>query len=644
MAEMNAPVKKRVIGQQAYELNLSDYWRIVIRRKWIVLFMFVLVYIVSVAFTNLKTPIYQTQSTVRIVQEASISGFSPFMGSGFTTDMMASQAKLISSQAVAEQVVMKLGLVGETQSSEEIQSKIAEVQGCISTSREESTDMIHIIVTHPDPVLAAKIANSTAEEFKEVNLLEKNKKARNIREFVEKQIKLSQERLSNLEEKIRDVQELGGVAGVRDSLQSQLNGLQLQRMELLQIYTDKHPDVIALNEQIDSIIKELQQAPGGGVVNYASLSREMEVSERTYKMLKDKYEMSRIAEAEEVGDVSIVDLAAVPTFPISPNRKMNKMMGAVLGVIFGLLVALFIESLDTSIGTIEDLEHLVKLPVLGVIPYLLEDEANNRWNGLLRLFGRFPQQGGGPVHRLLIARLDPKSTMAEAYRILRTHISFTELAEGRGKVLVFTSTGPQEGKSVTCANLATSFSQSGKRVVLIDCDLRRSNVHHFFGVKRAPGLSDILLGTTKLEEAVKTVTDVLMGELNWDEMLKSAGLDHLSLITSGTKTPSPAELLATARMGELVEHLREEYDYVILDCPPILPVTDTMIVGKLADAVFMVYQAGRTARRALLRARDELEIAGINVKGIILNQANPDVKLGSTYYYQYKYYGDDSNN
>ena len=622
------------VGAKPYELNLADYWRIILKRKWIVASIFIVIYIGAVIFTNLKKNIYQAVSEVRIVQETTVSAFPSFMFPGFSTDVIATQAMVITSTPVIERVVLRLGLVDEKSSREEIQTVISEIQGTISTKREEQTDLILIQVTHTDPQLAAKIANYTAEEFKTVNLLEKNKKARTLREFVETQLKVSQGRIAGLEKRLGELREKGAATGVAVGLQNQLTNLKLEHVSLLQKFTEKHPDVIKLAEQMAAIQKELKNLPTEET-ELTGLNRELEVSERTYRFLKDKYENARIAEAEEVGNVTVVNYAAIPGAPISPNRRMNKLVGAFLGVVLGILVGFVVESMDTSIGTIEDIENLVKLPVLGVIPYLLSE--TKKWNPLKQLQQRFQRLSTPPKQNLLVVYMDPKSTMAEAYRILRTHITFSDQADGLGKAFIFTSTGPQEGKSVTCANLAISFSQSGKKVILIDSDLRRSSVHRLFGLKRVPGLSDVLLGTVKFEDAVKNITDILTGELSWEQMLKGAGLDHLSILTSGTMTPNPAELLTAQRMSSLLERLKAEYDYIIIDSAPILAVTDTMVFAKYVDSVFMVYQMGRTARRALLRARDELDIAGIGVKGIVLNQANPDVKLGSTYYYQYGY-------
>lgn len=622
-----------------YELNLGDYWRIIVKRRVIVFLTFVCVFVSTLIYTHMQPSLYQAGSAVRILESTRV-----FQAEGMyiphLADPMASYAHQLAGEEVMQRVVIRLGLLPPAATAQELAAKAGELRGAIMAKEVGTTDIIQINVVYPNAQLAASIANQTAAVFVEVDLLEKTRQARSLRRFIEKQLVIFSDKLQSTEEKIRGFRQTGRALGIAAGMEQRLNDLEKERTVLLKQFTDRHPDVIKIDDQIEGIHERIQKLPADEL-ELARLQRELELSDRAYRMMKEKLEAARLSEAEQVSGIMVVETATVPRMPISPKKNLNKLLGSVVGIILGVIFAFGLESLDTSIGTIEDVERTIKLVVVSVIPYFNPKGETAAWWRLdkwfMDLLGRRMDVSADSSY--LIMNQDSLSILSEAYRILRTFIEFLlDKQIPGGRLLMITSTGPQEGKTLTACNLAISFAQAGKKTLLIDTDMRRPMVHRLFGLKRASGLSDILLGTTTLAEGKKTMGDMLVGEgTSWDKMVASKMLDRLEILTSGTRTPTPAELLASDAMKGLMDQCRIQYDYVILDTPPVLPVTDARTLGIMADACFFVYRAGKTARRAMTRAKKELEFAGVNVRGIILNHATPEVTLTDPYYYSYDY-------
>jgi len=240
---------------------------------------------------------------------------------------------------------------------------------------------------------------------------------------------------------------------------------------------------------------------------------------------------------------------------------------------------------------------------------------------------------------LLVTLYKPKFPASEAYRILRSNIQFMNIEKPR-RAFVVTSIAPQEGKTVTSCNLAVATAQAGIKTLLVSCNLRHPVIYKIFGLERHPGLTDILLGVVSWEEALKTPADLVTGKLEWEEALKVPGLDNLNIITAGSTPPNPSELLNSKPMSNLIDTLKNNFEVIIFDSPPILPVADSLILGSKLDGVVLVYQMGRVPRRALLRVKMQLDKANVKLWGVVLNDLRPEFEIGPpTYYYYHRYYG-----
>ncbi len=433
-------------------------------------------------------------------------------------------------------------------------------------------------------------------------------------------------------------------------LKQRITQLQLQRAQLSSEYGPSHPKIIALDRAIQEAERELQRALEASLkygpsaedpvyqmlitgiveaearkqalegkiraldqliaetqkqmrnfpskeVRLAELERRVSVTREIYNTLLDRLQEARIAEASKTSDAKVIDYAHPPRGPISPKPKKDLMLWTVIGLLLGILGAFVLEYLDNTVKTSKEVEKLLGLPVLGLIPWMEEGDRDTQ---------------------PLVAHFDPKSPVAEAYRTLRSNIKFASLGQPL-KTLLVTSTVAKEGKTSTATNLAITVAQSGQRVLLIDADLRNPRLNRVFKVKREPGLSDVLIGRASLEDAVYEVSDV----------------PNLYLLPCGPIPPNPAELLSSQSLQNLLETLKQEYDLVVFDSDPLLPVSDSVELGKLVDGVVLVVRAGVTERDFLEEVKRIIETARLRVLGVVLNAVDLARHYG---YYRYRYY------
>lgn len=350
----------------------------------------------------------------------------------------------------------------------------------------------------------------------------------------------------------------------------------------------------------------------------ARLERAKEVGENLYKLLLEKSEESKITEAGKVGNLRVIDPALPPAAPIKPRKALNLAIGLIVGLTLGLVLAFFLESLDNSVKTPEELEHNFGLPVLGLIPAIQSQEGGRKRR----------RNGMDEVERIsstLVTRYTPRSPISEAYRAMRTNIQFSRI-DNPLKTVVITSSAPSEGKSTTVANLAITTALMGVKTLLVDADLRRPVVHSLFGLEREPGMINVLAEKLPLEKVVR-----------------QSGIESLDILTCGAIPPNPSELLNTQRMRELIATLSSKYDLVLFDSPPVLTVTDTCVLGSRVEGVVLVVNSHSTDRRALNRAKILLSNVKANILGAVLNRIEISTLVGSYdyYYYHYYYYFDD---
>lgn len=375
------------------------------------------------------------------------------------------------------------------------------------------------------------------------------------------------------------------LATYRSSLSSQR-----QRLAALDGEVNRH----------EGILKSLPEAER----ELVGLTRRATVNAGIYTFLLQKHEESRIAQAATIASVNVIDPAITPDRPIKPQKAKNLLLGLIVGGMLGVGLAFFREYLDDTIKDEEGVRRTLGFPVLSIIPHI----GRQRRKDEIGDAEKTPE-------RTLIAKLEPKSPAAEAFRSLRTSIHYSGLQKVK-QVLLVSSTFPGEGKTTLTANLAVTLAQTGGRVLLVGCDLRRPTLHTLFDQPNIPGLTEVLVGDATLEQAIHPT-----------------GLYNLDFISAGTTPPNPAELLGSEAMAKALKDLRGLYDTILLDAPPLLAVTDAAVLTTQADLVLLVLQVGRVPLKLAGRTRDVLNSVQAPVAGIILNDKSGK---GAQYY---GYYG-----
>ncbi len=426
----------------------------------------------------------------------------------------------------------------------------------------------------------------------------------------------------------------------------QLSDLERKYADMTAVVKPEYPRAVALKKQIESVKKALQQEKADlaqGIVNeyqtaearedylakavknqtqvvnslakrmvqYNILKREVDTNKQLYEGLLQRLKQAQVSAGLKASNIRIVDAAQVPQSPVKPRVVLNLALGMILGLGLGVGLAFFLEYLDKTLKTPDEVENLVRLPSLGILP-------------------KFSLNGAGKVAEVAQASIVAQSrgTVApaiqtnpevlEAFRSLRTSILLS--ANPVPKLLLISSAFPSEGKTSVTVNLGATLASLGSRVVIVDCDMRRPACHRSTGVENKPGFVKCLTGQVELSKAILPVPNV----------------NNLSVIPCGPIPPNPAEVLSSPIAGDLLRYLRDEFEYVLVDSPPLLSVADSRILATITDAVVLVARAHSTPYDAVRRAKTLLYGAGARILGVALNDVDFR-KDGYAYVYYYRY-------
>ena len=683
---------------QPAEVHLTDYINVIMSRRKIFLLAFLTVFLGVALYTYTVKPVYEAFATLQVQTPRGGRGDLLAEWGGAAQNPVDTEIEIIKSRTMAEQVILRLQPPDAvTLTPEALQTAAIRLKnGILVLGLGKNTGIIRLSYKSTDPRHARDVVNTLAQVYQEHNVDFKNQEASKTLDFIASQLESTRNDLDDAEKNLQAfksnsgavkfdaantdlVTRLGEIdsqlstlglqkkqlefttALLRQSIQkgevhtapaglqndlgtsgltARLAELDVQRQTLLSELSAEHPQVKALKSQIDEVQNKLlatYEATLKGINRQESalqqelsryegdfrklpeaerelgkLLRVSKVNADIYTFLLQKHEEARITKAATISNVSVVDSAITPSTPIKPQKQKNLLLGLLAGLMLGAGLAFFVEYLDDTIKGGEEARRVVGAPILAVIPFIPSDEEQN-----------------ADLHSSMISHLRPKSAVAEAFRSLRTSLHFSAINREK-KILIVTSTFPGEGKSTIAANLAITLSQTGARVLVIDGDLRRPSLHTKFGHSKAPGLSEALAGDVQAQS-----------------ILHDTEIPNLSLLTAGTSPPNPAELLGSEKMADLLTNLREQYDHIIIDAPPVLAVTDAPLLTSRCDLVLVVLETARVPLKAAQRMAEMLANVHAPVGGIVINDKSGTSMERYGYYgrkyadYGYGYYAED---
>ncbi|MDI1293526.1 MAG: polysaccharide biosynthesis tyrosine autokinase [Methylobacter sp.] len=495
----------------------------------------------------------------------------------------------------------------------------------------KSSGILSFTFESNSPSVAARTLNEVANIYVKQNVEQKSKEAQNTLEFLDKQLPAIKDQLEVSTTTLNDFRTNKGSIDLNLETQNVLTGvvaiktqltlLQQKRDELRGKFTESHPAVVAIDKQIARLqvqmnandkkieaLPETQQA-------ILRLSRDVQVSNELYTTLLNNAQTLKVAKAGTVGDARIIDEAIAPTKSIKPKKLLIIAVSLILGVIAGVGWVFIRKTMRRGVEDPDQLEKHLNIPVYATIPHSEEQ---------IKLSEKLKKLDKKHNDQPMILAVENKEDLAiESLRSLRTTLHFAFL-EAQNNIIMITGPSPGIGKSFVSINLATVLADAGKKILLIDGDLRKGFINKVLGVNREDGLSDLISSTTTLDKAVRHIA--------------AANIDF---IPTGSIPPNPSELLLHERLGELLETLGEQYDHIIIDSPPILAVTDACIIGRMASATLMVVKAGQHPMRELEQCTKRLAQSGVHMKGIVFNDLpKTSSSYGSgygKYVYQYNY-------
>ncbi len=560
---------------QQSELDLTHYLDILLRRRWIVASTWLIIAVTTAIITFNTTPIYQASALLNIEKERS-SGNVIYQG-GMVERTNEDYYQTQYKLLKSETILKKVYDDLKLQNETAFQNPrgLQKLEKAITISPVPRSRLVYIKTQSANPYTASEITNRLANAFIEQNISNQL--------FIAKEILQALQLKQDSPENRATLESLPAVVNsvLIQNLKQNLAKVELDYADISKRYTAKHPNLVSLRAQMASIKSQIQT--------------------ETDKIVQSlKMDLS----GQLMGNnIRLVDEAQVPVSPIKPNKKLNILLGILFGFILGFASAMLVEMIDQSIRTQDDVENKLHLPFLATIPFFAQKSSRKAYQTLLE---------------------EKQSLTSEAFRNMRTMIDFSGVGRKISTILV-TSSIKEEGKSYIAANIAVSYAQLGERVLLLDGDLRRPKVHKMFGVSNARGVSEYLAKSEKIESL--------------NSLIQESGVMNLHVMPCGTRPPNPSELLNTPKVAALLEWTSANYDRVIIDCPPIFPISDTLLWGKQGIPCVFSVRFGKTRVNVIDSASKRIKSAGMKILGVAINMASFKGLAYAPYgYYYHQYY------
>ena len=522
----------------------------------------------------------------------------------------------------------RFGVIRQSRSS-----AISRLKGNLTIQeKSRNTAILELTLESHSPDSAVKVLNEIANIYVQQNVEHKSAESQKTLAFLEKQLPVLKEELeaaTNILNEYRnrmgsidlDVETRNILEGIVD-ITTQETLLRQNRDELRQRYTEVHPAVVAVDKQLarlqeqmrshDAMVKTLPKTQQIII----GLSGEVEVKTSLYTTLLNNAQTLRVAKAGTVGDVRIIDYAVLPAQLVKPKKTLIVGVAFVFGLFLGVIAVFIRKMLNRGIEDPDLIEKRLNIPVYATVPHSDNQEK------LVNKYRKKNSKTELNQQAVQVLALEAKEDMAvESLRSLRTTLHFA-LLEAQNNIILITGPSPDAGKTFISVNLATVMADAGKKILLIDGDMRKGYLNKTLGVSRENGLSEIILSNSTIKDVIRAIP-----------------LVNFDFISTGSIPPNPSELLLHENFTNFLESISKRYDLVIIDSPPILAVTDAAIIGRMASAVFVVAKAGAHQMRELEQSVKKLVNAGANVKGFVFN----DMQVSSSrygygkYVYQYNY-------
>lgn len=498
---------------------------------------------------------------------------------------------------------------------------ISDVQGAMTVAEKgKQSGIIGVTLEGNDPKLSSDILTEIGQEYIRQNVTRKLEEAEKSLAFLDKQLPDLKQKLEQSEATFYQFRNANGTVDLPEesklSLQQSVAAkakrieLQQKREELLIGFTPNHPLVIGVNRQIQEMTNEIN-AMNNHIKklpmleqDLLRLNREIKVNTDLYTALLNTAQQLRLVKAGRVSNVRLIDAPMAATHPAKPNRPKIVGLSVLAGLFLGIATAFFKKMLRTGIDDPRKIEKMLGARVVyATIPHSkTQEDLSKRAVAAMR---------GLPV----LTRVDPGDVAIESLRSFRTTLQFS-MPHFKNNIIVITGPTSNLGKSFVTVNFAAVMASSGKRVLLIDADFRNGHLHRYFGLERKDGLSEAIIGAANLKQAIHRNV-----------------LENLDFLSTGALPPNPSEFLLHPNFGALLKSVSANYDFVLLDPPPILAVSDTLVIGSHAGAVFILTRAGVTTDGEINESIKRLNQAGISPKGILFN----DLKVRPRQYSEYNY-------
>lgn len=561
------------------ELDLSYCINLVFKRFWLLVAMVALGLVAAVLVNLLMRPAYKATALMMINKEdAGKIDATPYGSFASEEDYYRTQYQLLQSRSLISKVYtkMKLGQVEEFANP----NGLKKLEKSLDVAPITRSRLVNVSATAYDPTLAADIVNTLTDTFVADNVSNRVFMGQDVIAALE-----STERSSAEQELLNSMPQVVNSDFIK-TLKQQASKLAADRARLLAKYTTNHPDVISVQNQLDAVNSQ--------------------INTETRRLVQSiKIELSGQFSGN---NIRVIDPAVTPEKPVRPRKLMNLAIGLLGGGLLGLMLVFVLEFLDQSVKSSEDLEEKLGLPFLGFVPYEKLKKKEREYATLLK---------------------DGNSLVAENVRNVRTMLDFSLAGEHNAPILI-TSSLQGEGKSHLSSNLLVALAQTGKKVLLVDGDLRRARVHRVFKLSTEKGLSNIWDADPQKADYAANIQAV-------------KDVPNLFVMTSGQRPPNPAELLNTPKLADFIAWATQHYDQVVVDCPAIMPVSDTLLWGKYIPRAVFVIKYGQTNAKLAQLALDKLKKAGIKVLGAVIGHYRPEgLSYGKYGYYKnYSYYNEE---